>query len=90
MRTRDSAVDRYERAESLVAEMRVDLKSLIGRLDTDLKELGKWQDGRVVVVSNAVPPHTMIAPQESMKIWQRKFLLTFTVEKTKRLGKLRH
>ncbi|CAJ1966995.1 unnamed protein product [Cylindrotheca closterium] len=43
-RTRDSAVDRYERAESLVAEMRVDLKSLIGRLDTDLKELGINED----------------------------------------------
>jgi len=40
MRTRDSAVDRYERADALVTEMRADLKSLIGRLDTDLKELG--------------------------------------------------
>ena len=40
-RTRDAAVERYERAESLVTEMRADLKSLIGRLDADLKELGK-------------------------------------------------
>lgn len=54
MRTRDSAVDRYERAESLVTEMRADLKSLIGRLDTDLKELGKWKNRRVVVVFSEI------------------------------------
>lgn len=42
-KTRDSAVERYERAETLVTEMRADLKSLISRLDADLKELGKLQ-----------------------------------------------
>jgi len=79
-RTKKSAVERYERAESLVTEMRADLKSLIGRLDTDLVELGINEEMAEKILAEFYRGEDEEAGEASPLKRQRRMTITRTEE----------